>query len=1271
MAAGIGARVWVPRETTGWAQAVVISCDGPQLCVRRDEDGQEDWLDSSQAYLCNNDDVEDMTTLSFLHEPGVLWNLQRRYARCDIYTYTGSILIAVNPFKPVPKLYGNHVIEQYRSQERRQPHVYATACAAFHNMMRDGAGQAILVTGESGAGKTETAKLIMACLTHLGAQHGSRRSSAGATQVPGVSGVEQKILESNPLLEAFGNAKTLRNNNSSRFGKYVEIFFDPAAGGAVTGAAVRTYLLERSRVVAVNNPERSFHIFYQLVYGASPADRAAWRLPESASGFAYLARSSCFELPGQSNAEEYQHTRCAMSHIGLSEQQQSAVLSTVAAVLHLGNVTFVDTDGEGAAVAGGAAREALEAAAELLGVDPLPLAEALTTRQIQTREGPIATPLSAQAAADARDSMAKVVYARLFEWLVSAVNAAVDEAHNGASGSGSSGGALGRRHLSIGLLDIYGFESFEVNDLEQLCINLTNEKLQQHFNQHVFKWEQAEYEREGVDWSYISFRDNADVLDLLEGRLGLMDLLDELCRFPKATAEDLAHKYRSSSAVSANSRFTRLNRPATAFGIDHYAGSVTYSTQNFLDKNRDYVVAEHQSLLGRSHQPLLQELFAPETPTAGEAGNGSGAPSGPGPRSQSQFQFRSVSSQCRKQLAELMAALSQLQPHYVRCIKPNPSGAAGEFNAPYSLHQLRCGGVMEAVRIACAGYSYRRPYAAFLEHFWQLCPEPVHALRRRLAEQQPPQLQQDPSLAVSDLATLEVAELQAAAATVMAAAGLDPSGGVAAGAGPQYHLGHTKVFLRSTAAAALEGQRLAAMNTAATVIQAHFRRCQMQRWYQGVRRAVITIQACCRGLLARREAQRRREEWAAVAIQRAWRGCVERLHFQRMRHAAVVLQAMWRGVLTRRAVEGMRLERAALVLQTAWRCIVIRREYLYTLRYWRAALRIQTAWRGYAARQLYLQILPLHRAALVIQRVWRAHRRGEQLVERLRTALLQYWIYSRAVVVIQAAWRGEMARRLAARLRRKQRRARLLAAFSAVAGDSQQPPRPSPDISRRKDVCTPTSGPRKCSLMIGGSGCKGYGGALLGPTRSAEHTPVAGEVVRADDLASQPDRDVRVRARLVELQDFKVSPLVQYWQKQEAAAADGALAAARRAHSARRSTSGTVECGRPLGRGAAHGSPMSGGASSCADLSSLPGSPMDADFPIVAEELAKANITRGRGRGRHVPAVGDVSSGGSASTADDAAELGSGALSCEPSYGQLLCVRHEDDGSSGTVAASG
>ncbi|GFR43085.1 hypothetical protein Agub_g4092 [Astrephomene gubernaculifera] len=1301
MAACVGARVWVSQDAC-WAPAVVVSSDGERLRVRREEDSVEVEVDAKGACLRNTHIVEDMTTLPFLHEPGVLYNLQSRYQQSDIYTYTGNILIAVNPFRPLPHLYGTSVIERYRFSPREQlpPHVYATACAAYRNMMRDGAGQAILVTGESGAGKTETAKLIMACLTHLGAHRGT--SSTGGS---GMSGVEQKILESNPLLEAFGNAKTLRNNNSSRFGKYVEIFFDPAAGGVVTGAAVRTYLLERSRVVAVNKPERSFHIFYQLVYGASAEDRAAWRLPQTAAGFAYLNRSNCFELPGQSNAEEYQHTRRAMSHIGLSDEQQSAVLATVAAVLHLGNITFanghVEGDSssghEGAVVADAAAAEALETAAELLGVDSGALTEALTTRQIQTPEGPIVMPLTAQAATDARDSMAKVVYARLFEWLVAAVNTAVDEAHNGGTGSSNGGGAAcAPGHLSIGLLDIYGFESFEVNDLEQLCINLTNEKLQQHFNQHVFKWEQAEYEREGVDWSYISFRDNADVLELLEGRMGIMDLLDETCRFPKATADDLATKYGSSSAVAGNSRFTRLKRPATSFSVEHYAGSVTYSTLNFLDKNRDYVVAEHQSLLGRSARPLLQELFAPEGGSSngggaagGNGGAGEGNGSGPG-RTQNQFQFRSVSSQCRRQLAELMAALSRLQPHYVRCIKPNASNSPGEFDSQYSLQQLRCGGVMEAVRIACAGYAYRRPYAAFLDHFWQLCPEPVHALRRRAAElrslqqlqqQQPggssPQGDNDVSselAAGAALAGLGVEEMHAAAKAVMAASGLaaeEQKTGV-----PPHHLGFTKVFLRATAAAALERKRLAVANDAATTIQAHFRRWQVERWYRALRQAVIRLQAHARGLLARRQVEQLRRERAVTAIQSAWRCYAQRQRFLQQRKAVVRIQATWRGMYQRRQYEAMRQERAALVLQAAWRGAVERRAYLIAVQYWRAAVVVQKAWRGYAARQLYAELLPLHRAALVCQRVWRSRRNGSQLGERLRSVVLEYMEVNRAAMLIQRNWRAKLARKLCSKLRLERKKAALLAKFGVAAAAQQQQPlisRNSPGASRHMDVSTPVN-TRPRTLRHSGSSFKPPGPGLLcgssagatpmsaGPRMSMSASATPSDIVRADDVTQGRDSGSRVQSRLQELANFKVSPLLAYWQQHvasveenrrpgEAHVAPNVSVRPRTAPNRRgpyAKSDGTPAAPRT------HGSPHA--ATPSAELTSAPSSPPDTAFRGASSSLlsvAGASCSTSNG--------GASSRGGSYTSIGGMTELGSGALSCEPSYGTLLGGGRSDE----------
>lgn len=437
-----------------------------------------------------------MTTLPHLNEPGVLHNLRTRYATDAIYTYTGSILIAVNPFARLPALYGKHMMEQYRGARLGElsPHVYAVADAAYRAMRSDAPGgggggggaenggpkqrrrrnQSILVSGESGAGKTETAKLIMQYLAWVGdeaaaaaggGENGERVPSApssprnnGNSNDPSSSttpGVEQQVLESNPLLEAFGNAKTVRNDNSSRFGKFVEIQFSKA--GRISGAAVRTYLLERSRVVGTNDPERNFHVFYQLCAGASPAERELLHLPEDSPGgaaarsFAFLGgRSSCVELEGVDNAAEWGRTRRAMQLVGISEEDANAAAKVVAAVLHLGNIALEPVgDGEACAPSssdGGGAAAALDAAACLLSVEPEALLKALTTRTRQTPEGAIVSPLDAQASTDNRDALAKSLYSRLFDWLVARVNGAIGQDPEAAS--------------SIGVLDIYGTRFF-------------------------------------------------------------------------------------------------------------------------------------------------------------------------------------------------------------------------------------------------------------------------------------------------------------------------------------------------------------------------------------------------------------------------------------------------------------------------------------------------------------------------------------------------------------------------------------------------------------------------------------------------------------------------------------------------------------------------------------------------------------------------------------------------------------------------------------------
>ncbi|RRT66577.1 hypothetical protein BHE74_00028872 [Ensete ventricosum] len=431
-----------------------------------------------------------MTKLAYLHEPGVLQNLRSRYDMNEIYTYTGNILIAVNPFRRLPHLYDSHMMEQYKGAVfgELSPHPFAVADAAYRQMINEGVSQSILVSGESGAGKTESTKMLMRYLAYMG----GRAASEGRT-------VEQQVLQSNPVLEAFGNAKTVRNNNSSRFGKFVEIQFDKS--GRISGAAIRTYLLERSRVCQVSDPERNYHCFYMLC-AAPPEDIGRFKLG-SPRTFHYLNQSKCYELDGVDDSKEYLETKKAMDIIGISADEQDAIFRVVAAILHLGNVEFAD----GKEIDSSQPKDEiswfhLRTAAELLMCDVNALEDSLCTRVIVTRDENIVKTLDLAAAVLSRDALAKIIYSRLFDWLVNKINNSIGQDPDSKN--------------LIGVLDIYGFESFKTNSFEQFCINLTNEKLQQHFNQHVFKMEQEEYTKEEIDWSYIEFVDNQDILDLIE-----------------------------------------------------------------------------------------------------------------------------------------------------------------------------------------------------------------------------------------------------------------------------------------------------------------------------------------------------------------------------------------------------------------------------------------------------------------------------------------------------------------------------------------------------------------------------------------------------------------------------------------------------------------------------------------------------------------------------------------------------------------------------------
>mmetsp|Transcript_6824 Transcript_6824/g.22658 ORF Transcript_6824/g.22658 Transcript_6824/m.22658 type:complete len:1580 (+) Transcript_6824:86-4825(+) len=881
-----GTRVWVEAADAAeaWASGEVVSASGESVEVKT-SGGSVKQLSPEAVHLQEPRSaagVEDMVKLSYLHEPGVLHNVGYRYSLDEIYTYTGEILIAVNPFQRLPHLYNQHMMDQYRGMTLGDlsPHVFAIADASYCAMAKENRSQSILVSGESGAGKTETTKLIMTYLAYMGGRTDGRA-------------VEQQVLESNPLLEAFGNAKTVRNDNSSRFGKFVEIQFDKI--GRISGAAVRTYLLERSRLVQIADPERNFHIFYQLCDGASPEEVEMLRL-KPAKEFRYLNQSQCFDLAGVSNAEEYSRTRRAMSIVGLDDDQQEGIIRTVAAILHLGNCSFKEGDGgDGSQLDSPAAEEALESCAAVLRIPAELLRKALMQRTIETRDGSITKLLDVAAALNSRDSLAKLLYSRLFDWLVKKINTSIGQDEEST--------------CFIGVLDIYGFESFKQNSFEQFCINLANEKLQQHFNQHVFKMEQEEYEREKIDWSYIDFVDNQDVLDLIESRpAGVLSLLDEACMVGFGKSEDFAQKLYQNHDRK-HKRFIKPKRSMTDFAIKHYAGEVCYQTELFLEKNKDYIVAEHQNLVETSECQFLRDLFVEDKPAPPTNDSGPRRASAV----KSSMKFASVGSRFKGQLAELMTQLHKTEPHYVRCIKPNMANKPGMFENANVLHQLRCGGVLEAIRISCAGYPSRKPWDEFVDRFGLLVPSLVGNA-------------DEPTLV---RAICEKAELEG------------------------FQVGLTKVFLRAGQMAVLDSMRSHKLNTAATAIQKYVRRVLALAAFKRAKAAAVALQAGARGMAARTLARNLRRERAATQVQARVRGHQARRDFLRRRAAAILVQSAWRGFVARRALVAKRKERAALAIQSSWRGRSARDRFV---RVRKAAVAFQSAWRAKQARREFRRL---------------------------------------------------------------------------------------------------------------------------------------------------------------------------------------------------------------------------------------------------------------------------------------------------------------------------
>ncbi|KAM5171054.1 unconventional myosin-Ie isoform 2-T2 [Mantella aurantiaca] len=625
-----------------------------------------------QSHNVKHSGVDDMVLLSKITEDSIVENLKKRYMDDFIFTYIGPVLISVNPFKQMP-YFGEKEIEMYQgaAQYENPPHIYALADNMYRNMIIDRENQCVIISGESGAGKTVAAKYIMGYISKI---------SGGG---PKVQHVKDIILQSNPLLEAFGNAKTVRNNNSSRFGKYFEIQFSP--GGEPDGGKISNFLLEKSRVVMRNPGERSFHIFYQLIEGTSKEQRNDLGIT-TIDYYYYLSQSGSYKVDDINDKRDFQETMHAMNVIGIFAEEQAMVLQIVAGILHLGNISFKEK-GNYAAVE---SEEFLAFPTFLLGINESRLKEKLTSRQMDSKWGgkseSINVTLNVEQACYTRDALAKALHARVFDYLVFSINKAMEKDHE---------------EYNIGVLDIYGFEIFQKNGFEQFCINFVNEKLQQIFIELTLKAEQEEYVQEGIRWTPIDYFNNKIVCDLIENKVnppGIMSILDDVCATMHAVGEgaDQTLLQKLQMAVGTHEHFNSWNQ---GFIVHHYAGKVSYDMDGFCERNRDVLFTDLIELMQSSQLPFIKALF-PENLQAEKKGRPTTA-----------------SSKIKKQANDLVNTLMKCTPHYIRCIKPNETKKSRDWEENRVKHQVEYLGLKENIRVRRAGYAYRRVFKKFLQRY--------------------------------------------------------------------------------------------------------------------------------------------------------------------------------------------------------------------------------------------------------------------------------------------------------------------------------------------------------------------------------------------------------------------------------------------------------------------------------------------------------------------------------------------------------------------------
>ncbi|KAG2914866.1 Unconventional myosin-Ia, partial [Phytophthora cactorum] len=937
------AAVWAPGEVVDYQDASGIvqvrRLDTDDIMLRR-YPGFDDEL-CLRNMSANFPAMSSLTSLEHLHEPALLQALSERFDHDQIYTSIGDILVALNPLKPLPKLYSETQLNAYKQfmtnsnptsvRDELPPHVFAIGGKAFGGLLKpERRNQSILVSGESGSGKTESTKFLMQFLTSVGRdQSGTEQEGSDAVEIG------KRILQTNPILESFGNAQTIRNDNSSRFGKFIKIQFGQK--NEIVGAQIVSYLLEKVRLLHQNPEERSFHIFYELLEGADKELLGVLGLQKGGKYELLNSYGTNFarkRAVADKYAQLYVETVRAFEDTGVGELERLDIFKILAALLHLGNVNFTADNGqEDATAVTAASRFHLEKCAELVGVDVNKLETLLSSREIKAGVEVMVLKHNPEQAKEICGSLAKAIYGRLFTWLVRRLSDEINYFDSAISISDED-----EELATIGILDIFGFESLNRNGFEQLCINYANERLQAQFNEFVFVREQQVYIAEGIDWTNISYPSNAACLALFDDKSnGLFSLLDQECLMPKGSNQALSTKFyryhggedsagvlQQQSTLAFMSSFSRylhraesqeepvhqdskkhpfsaskMERVNHQFVVHHFAGHVCYNVEQFVEKNTDALPADASDILSSSSNEVVVAIGADENVDSPGADNGTA-----GRRRYSMLRAPSVSAQFKSQLDRLIVQIGRTEAHYVRCLKPNEVKKHGIFDRERMVEQMRSVGVLEAVRIARHGYSVRLAHASFIELFSGF--KCFLSTRDRATKMNNHDLAQALVIVLMDKVLLEDGvEREEKNPGALTAATDDGSGTAFENdiRRMDVQVGRTLVFCKSSTYNRFSRYRVELRTHCATVLQKHYRGYRRRVLYQELRGFVVHVQAIVRGFLGRRRLDKLRQlrrEHAATYIQACWRRFVvqrkfaEMLKHKRRLEAATIIQRCFR-----------------------------------------------------------------------------------------------------------------------------------------------------------------------------------------------------------------------------------------------------------------------------------------------------------------------------------------------------------------------------------------